>query len=61
MLHTNLEGQWPFGSGEDFKTVITIHEYGRGGQLGQSCDPDLASKLSSPHPTETPYLHLGGF
>ena len=32
MLHTNFQGHWPFGSGEDFFKVFTI--FRRGGNLG---------------------------
>ena len=33
MVHTNFQGHWPFGSGEeDFFKVFTI--YGRGGHHG---------------------------
>ena len=32
MLHTKFHGNWPAGSGEDFKRVFTI--YGHGGHLG---------------------------
>ena len=32
MIHTKFRGNWPSGSGEDFKRVFTI--YGHGGHLG---------------------------
>ena len=34
MLHTKFRGNRPSGSGDDFRGVFTIYEYGRSGHLG---------------------------
>ena len=53
MMHTKMQGHWPFGSGEeDF--FLVFNKYGHGGHLG-SCDQEHLSKLSFPHPIEAPY------
>ena len=48
MLHTKLQGHWPFSSGEDFSRVFTIWAW----PPPWSCDPDPANKTNfrSPDP-----------
>ena len=54
MMHTKIQGHWPFGSGEeDFFFLRFKHIWSW--RPSWSCDQGHLSKLSFPHPIEAPY------
>ena len=53
MIHTKIQGQWPFGSGEIDFCLVFYHIWSW--RPSWSCVEDRLSKLSFPYPTEAPF------
>ena len=53
MMHTKIQGHWPFGSGEEDFFLGFYHIWPW--WPSWSCDQDHLSKLLFPHPIEGPY------